>query len=87
MFFKKSVVQVYDLGVERGLFRSKFQRSLYNVDRLTARPWWSLQQTTYGRELRFVKFYKANEVKFLLFGSMLFNINLTRKPIAFSQKI
>lgn len=44
--------KVYDLGVRKGLFRSKYQRSLYNVDRLTARPWWTLQQTTYLRELR-----------------------------------
>ncbi|KAK3926130.1 Aspartyl/asparaginyl beta-hydroxylase [Frankliniella fusca] len=44
--------KVYELGVEKGLFRSKYQRSLYNVDRLTARPWWSLHQTTYEKELR-----------------------------------
>lgn len=44
--------KVYELGVEKGLFRSKYQRSLYNVDRLTARPWWSLQQTTYEKQFR-----------------------------------
>lgn len=44
--------KVYELGVKKGLFRSKYQRSLYNVDRLTARPWWTLEETTYSKELR-----------------------------------
>lgn len=44
--------KVYELGVKEKLFRSKYQRSLYNVDRLTARPWWTLQQTTYAKELK-----------------------------------
>ncbi|KAL1464148.1 hypothetical protein WDU94_003821 [Cyamophila willieti] len=29
------------------MFKSAYQRSVHNVDRLTARPWWSLQETTY----------------------------------------
>ena len=35
-----------------GLFKSKFQRSLYNVDRLTSRPWWTLEQTTHAHLLQ-----------------------------------
>lgn len=53
-FLKKLLFpKVYELGVKNGLFRSKYQRSLYNVNRLTARPWWTLHQTTYANELRF----------------------------------
>ena len=29
------------------MFLSRQQRSLYNVDRLTGRPWWTAEQTTY----------------------------------------
>ncbi|XP_026688449.1 aspartyl/asparaginyl beta-hydroxylase-like, partial [Diaphorina citri] len=29
------------------MFKSAYQRSVHNVDRLTARPWWSLEETTY----------------------------------------
>lgn len=36
---------IYRLGAERGLFRSAYQRSLYNVDRLTARPLWRARDT------------------------------------------
>ncbi|KAK9505817.1 hypothetical protein O3M35_009795 [Rhynocoris fuscipes] len=40
-------MKIYINGVDKGLFRSKYQRSLYNVDRLTARPWWTHKQTQY----------------------------------------
>ena len=30
------------------MFLSRDQRSLYNVDHLTGRPWWSKQETTYA---------------------------------------
>ncbi|XP_014256088.1 aspartyl/asparaginyl beta-hydroxylase isoform X5 [Cimex lectularius] len=40
-------MEVYSRGVEKGMFRSKYQRSLYNIDNLTARPWWTHEQTTY----------------------------------------
>ncbi|XP_050728686.1 aspartyl/asparaginyl beta-hydroxylase-like isoform X4 [Eriocheir sinensis] len=39
--------KIYDEAVERGMFLSRYQRSLYNVDRLTSRPFWTLEQTTY----------------------------------------
>lgn len=35
-------------GERENLFLSWQQRSLYNVDRLTARPWWSKEDTTYS---------------------------------------
>ena len=35
---------VYERGAKAGLFRSKYQRSLYNVDRLQSRPFWTAQQ-------------------------------------------
>ena len=40
--------QVHLEGAEQGLFLSRDQRSLYNVDRLTGRPWWTKDSTTYG---------------------------------------
>ncbi|XP_066905824.1 probable serine/threonine-protein kinase kinX [Halyomorpha halys] len=45
---KSDAMKVYDSAVALGLFRSRYQRSLYNVDRLAARPWWTHQQTTYA---------------------------------------
>ncbi|XP_037080366.1 aspartyl/asparaginyl beta-hydroxylase-like isoform X2 [Pollicipes pollicipes] len=37
--------ETYEEGVRRGLLLSAVQRSLYNVDRLTARPYWTAEQT------------------------------------------
>ncbi|XP_066259034.1 aspartyl/asparaginyl beta-hydroxylase isoform X3 [Euwallacea similis] len=33
-------VKIYEEGVEQKVFMSRYQRSLYNVERLTAKPWW-----------------------------------------------
>jgi len=44
--------QVYDKGVEKGLFLNRYQRSLYNVDRLTSRPVWTKDQTTHQEFFR-----------------------------------
>ncbi|KDR14347.1 Aspartyl/asparaginyl beta-hydroxylase [Zootermopsis nevadensis] len=41
--------KIYDLGVREGLFLSKYQRSLYNVNRLRAQPWWTPEETTYSK--------------------------------------
>jgi hypothetical protein len=43
---------VYEAGTKLGLFLSKHQRSLYNVDTLTGRPWWTAEQTTHANELK-----------------------------------
>ncbi|KAL1115785.1 hypothetical protein AAG570_006075 [Ranatra chinensis] len=53
----RTLRQVYERGVAKGLFRSKYQRSLYNVDRLAAKPWWTQEQTTYRQ---FFKKLEAN---------------------------
>jgi len=37
--------KVYEDGASLGLFRSVWQRSLYNVDRLQSWPWWTVEQT------------------------------------------
>uniref|UniRef100_A0A914VUX4 Aspartyl/asparaginy/proline hydroxylase domain-containing protein n=1 Tax=Plectus sambesii TaxID=2011161 RepID=A0A914VUX4_9BILA len=47
--------RVYEEGAELGLFLSKYQRSLYNVDSLISRPWWTVEQTTYGRYLKAIE--------------------------------
>jgi len=37
--------RVYEQGASLGLFRSAWQRSLYNVNRLKSWPWWTMEQT------------------------------------------
>lgn len=49
---KEQAMKIYVDGVEKGMFRSKYQRSLYNVDRLAARPWWTHAQTQYHEFFR-----------------------------------
>ncbi|GFR68195.1 aspartate beta-hydroxylase [Elysia marginata] len=44
---------VYQAGEDKSLFLSAWQRSLYNVDGLTSRPWWTVEQTGY------TNFFKA----------------------------
>ncbi|XP_071525235.1 uncharacterized protein [Panulirus ornatus] len=43
----KEAYEVYDLAVKKGLFLNRYQRSLYNVDRLTSKPCWTPEETTY----------------------------------------
>ncbi|GJQ67496.1 hypothetical protein Trydic_g5136 [Trypoxylus dichotomus] len=42
-------MKVYEDGVLNKVFLSKYQRSLYNVGRLTARPWWNKEQIPYTK--------------------------------------
>ncbi|XP_057680550.1 aspartyl/asparaginyl beta-hydroxylase isoform X2 [Corythoichthys intestinalis] len=44
----ESAYDWYRVGHERGHFASVWQRSLYNVDGLEARPWWTPEETGYG---------------------------------------
>ncbi|ROT70854.1 hypothetical protein C7M84_010873 [Penaeus vannamei] len=44
--------KLYDIGVEKGLFLSRYQRSLYNVDRLRSQPLWSQEETSYQEFFR-----------------------------------
>ncbi|KAA0189260.1 hypothetical protein HAZT_HAZT008429 [Hyalella azteca] len=46
------LLQVYVEAAAKGLFLRPTQRSLYNVDRLTAKPVWTLEETTYKDFLR-----------------------------------
>ncbi|XP_047493946.1 cell surface glycoprotein 1-like isoform X2 [Penaeus chinensis] len=39
--------KLYDTAVEKGLFLSRYQRSLYNVDKLRSQPHWTQEETTY----------------------------------------
>uniref|UniRef100_A0A0N4U6F1 TPR_REGION domain-containing protein n=1 Tax=Dracunculus medinensis TaxID=318479 RepID=A0A0N4U6F1_DRAME len=52
---KKDAFEVYSIGAKVGLFLSPYQRSLYNYDGLTARPWWSIDQTTYAKYLKHIE--------------------------------
>ena len=42
--------EVYRKGAENGVFISEYQRSLYNVDRLKSRPFWTKVETTYNED-------------------------------------
>ncbi|VDK50011.1 unnamed protein product [Anisakis simplex] len=52
---KDEAFGVYSIAAKIGLFLSPYQRSIYNYDGLTARPWWTLDQTTYSRHLKNVE--------------------------------
>lgn len=38
-----------------GLFKSPWQRSLYNVDRLESRPWWNPVDTPYVKSIQMLE--------------------------------
>lgn len=42
-------MDVYRMGAERKLFLSEYQRSLYNVNRLKSRPFWTINETGYEK--------------------------------------
>uniref|UniRef100_A0A182WL94 Aspartyl/asparaginy/proline hydroxylase domain-containing protein n=1 Tax=Anopheles minimus TaxID=112268 RepID=A0A182WL94_9DIPT len=48
-------LNVYRKGVQKKLFLSLYQRSLYNVDGLRSRPFWTEEQTTYATELELIR--------------------------------
>lgn len=52
--------QVYKAGTKNKVFLSVYQRSLYNVDRLTGRPFWELVDLPYQDLFRNLKQYWKN---------------------------
>ncbi|CAH0562591.1 unnamed protein product [Brassicogethes aeneus] len=42
-------LKLYEHGVKHGVFLSKYQRSLYNVPRLSGKPWWNKNETPYDQ--------------------------------------
>lgn len=48
-------LDVYRKGAEKKLFLSMYQRSLYNVEGLTSRPFWTIEQTTYASQLELIR--------------------------------
>uniref|UniRef100_A0A182YJ93 Aspartyl/asparaginy/proline hydroxylase domain-containing protein n=1 Tax=Anopheles stephensi TaxID=30069 RepID=A0A182YJ93_ANOST len=48
-------LNVYRKGVQKKLFLSLYQRSLYNVEGLRSRPFWTVEQTTYTTELELIR--------------------------------
>lgn len=46
---------VFQQAAQRKLFPSEYQRSLYNVANLTARPFWTLPQSGYKHEFRLLE--------------------------------
>lgn len=45
--YNEKALKLYDKGVKHKLFLSKYQRSLYNVQRLKANPWWNENDLPY----------------------------------------
>nr|CAD7407996.1 unnamed protein product [Timema poppensis] len=52
---KDEYIKVYEQGVKEELFLSKYQRSLYNVKRLAAQPWWEPEQTNYSEYFKAIQ--------------------------------
>jgi len=44
--------EFYKTAVDKGLFRSVHQRSVYNEENLVAKPWWTPEETGYEIDLR-----------------------------------
>ncbi|XP_063698898.1 aspartyl/asparaginyl beta-hydroxylase [Culicoides brevitarsis] len=55
--------EIYEEGARRGLFLSAQQRSLYNVNRLKSKPFWTVEETTYSRELNLLQKHWSNILK------------------------
>lgn len=51
---QQDALKVYEEGSKKKLFLSKYQRSLYNVDSLKSRPFWTIEQTTYASSLQLI---------------------------------
>ncbi|KHJ43718.1 tetratricopeptide repeat protein [Trichuris suis] len=44
--------ELYDEASRHGIFLNRYQRSMYNVGELTARPWWTMSQTNCNQQLK-----------------------------------
>ncbi|XP_076261305.1 aspartyl beta-hydroxylase isoform X1 [Rhynchophorus ferrugineus] len=52
----EEALKVYEEGVKEKVFMSKYQRSLYNVPRLTGKPWWKTKDLpTYKKLFKALK--------------------------------
>lgn len=51
---QREALNVYEDGAKKKLFLSKYQRSLYNVDNLKSRPFWTVEQTTFASSLQLI---------------------------------
>lgn len=52
---QQEALDVYRQGALKKLFLSMYQRSLYNVDSLESRPFWSMEQTTFASQLELIR--------------------------------
>lgn len=52
---QEEALNVYREGAEKKLFLSMYQRSLYNVDSLKSRPFWTVEQTTFSSQLELIR--------------------------------
>ncbi|KAL7638773.1 UNVERIFIED_CONTAM: hypothetical protein RMT77_010307 [Armadillidium vulgare] len=76
--------QVFDEGVKRGLFLSRYQRSTINVKNLKGKPLWTPEETTYEH---FFKKVQSHWKEISREGKLALNINDEGKPnIGFRQE-
>lgn len=52
---KSEADAVYQKAAQMGVFMTAQQRSLYNIEGLTARAWWNMDQTPYSKFLKTVE--------------------------------
>jgi aspartate beta-hydroxylase len=52
---KEEALKVYEEAVKEGLFLSIYQRSLYNVNGLTGKPWWEPLTTRYAPDFKILE--------------------------------
>lgn len=52
---QKEALVVYQRAADKKLFPSMYQRSLYNVDNLKSRPFWTIEQTTFAGQLELIR--------------------------------
>ncbi|XP_055603716.1 dentin sialophosphoprotein isoform X2 [Uranotaenia lowii] len=52
---QEEALEVYKKGAEKKLFLSMYQRSLYNMDSLKSRPFWTVEQTGFVSQLELIR--------------------------------
>ncbi|GFY44714.1 hypothetical protein TNIN_440062 [Trichonephila inaurata madagascariensis] len=52
---QNEAMKVYEEAVKEGLFLSVYQRSLYNVNGLTGKPWWDPLRTVYAPDFKILE--------------------------------
>ncbi|CEF61137.1 Aspartyl/asparaginyl beta-hydroxylase [Strongyloides ratti] len=65
---RQEAYKIYEKGAELGLFLSTYQRSIYNIVGLTAKPWWNVENSGC------IKSLKSIEKQWVLIREEVFNV-------------